>query len=602
MLLGRPLDHPRVKMLIEEEWYPGLLESDSKGRIVTVQDKGKPTEKKYSTEELLAMVLQYGKAITKAYAPKFVKSQIRDCVMTVPSFYTQHERQALLDTASIAGLKAKLIDENTAAAVQYAVDRVFNKTTKVLFYNLGANSLQVSIATFSSKKPKGEKKKVEKFAVNAKTFDETIGGRTFENKLMNFMADKFNEGRSGKPDIRKNLKAMAKMVTVAQKSKKTLSASKSTFIKMESLFEGDTLAVKITRDEFEEMCADLFPRVTPAIDEALKQAKLTKDDIDEVELIGGGWRVPKIAEMLEAYFTGKELGTHLNSDESFVMGAAFQAANNTGRSKCKFIGMTDVYPFPISIALSGRDKEIPVFKKNAKIGTRKIVKFGQEKDFEVTLKYGEDRPAGSAEKIAVYSVSGVSDFADANPGAKVELQIFLDANGIAKVTKAKGFIEKGASELLTVELTNKGIAFQALSEAEKKASTAVLAEFEAKEAAKLAKQDARNVLENYLYKLKEMSTPQDAEEEEEGFEASEDVIVFGQLPEDQQQEIKDVIMDTNEWLDDEAEVGEPAVYEAKFSEVEAKVEGFTKEIRMQRADAAAAKREAEEEKGKDGEL
>jgi hypoxia up-regulated 1 len=236
MLLGRPLDHPRVKMLIEEEWYPGLLESDSKGRIVTVQDKGKPTEKKYSTEELLAMVLQYGKAITKAYAPKFVKSQIRDCVMTVPSFYTQHERQALLDTASIAGLKAKLIDENTAAAVQYAVDRVFNKTTKVLFYNLGANSLQVSIATFSSKKPKGEKKKVEKFAVNAKTFDETIGGRTFENKLMNFMADKFNEGRSGKPDIRKNLKAMAKMVTVAQKSKKTLSASKSTFIKMESLF------------------------------------------------------------------------------------------------------------------------------------------------------------------------------------------------------------------------------------------------------------------------------------------------------------------------------------------------------------------------------
>jgi hypoxia up-regulated 1 len=236
MLLGRQLDHPRVKMLIDQQWYPAVLESDSNGRIVSVQDKGKPTETKYRTEELLAMILQYGKMITKAYAPKFVKTQVRDCVMTVPSFYTQFERQALLDTASIAGLKAKLLDENTAVAVQYAVDRVFNKSTTVLFYNLGSNSLQVSIATFKSKKPKGQKKKVESFVVNAKTFDETFGGGSFENKLMNFMADKFNEVRTGKPDIRTEKNVMAKMVTVAQKSKKTLSASKSTFIKMESLF------------------------------------------------------------------------------------------------------------------------------------------------------------------------------------------------------------------------------------------------------------------------------------------------------------------------------------------------------------------------------
>ena len=122
---------------------------------------------------------------------------------------------------------------------------------------------------------------------------------------------------------------------------------------------------------------------------------------------------------------------------------------------------------------TGRDKEIPVFKKNAKIGTRKIIKFGQTDDFTVTLKYGSDRPAGSAEKIAVYSVSGVSDFASSNPGAKVELQIFLDANGLAKVTKAKGFVDKGASGELKVELTNKGIALLPLSESEKKDSMAV---------------------------------------------------------------------------------------------------------------------------------
>jgi hypothetical protein len=121
-----------------------------------------------------------------------------------------------------------------------------------------------------------------------------------------------------------------------------------------------------------------------------------------------------------------------------------------------------------------------------------------------------------------------------------------------------------------------------------------LKKFEDQEDAKTAKQDARNVLENYLYKLKEMSTPQDAEEEEEGFEASEDVVIFGQLPSDAQQEIKDLIMDTNEWLDDESEVGEPETYEAKHAEIAEKVDGFTKEIRMQRAEAAAAKREAEE--------
>ena len=165
---------------------------------------------------------------------------------------------------------------------------------------------------------------------------------------------------------------------------------------MEQLHDGSDLLAPIERDQFEELCGDLFAKLTPKIDEVLAQAKLTKEKIDSVELLGGGYRVPKIQEKLQEYFgADRELGTHMNSDETFVMGAAFHAANSTGRSKCKPIGMNDIYPFAISIALSGRDKEIGVFKKGAKIGTRKIIKFSQEKDVTVTLKYGAERPEGT---------------------------------------------------------------------------------------------------------------------------------------------------------------------------------------------------------------
>merc|ERR1712038_319986 len=381
--LGRNDDHPAVKVF-EERYFPivPVYNETRSGVCLTVD--GNP----FTPEELVAMVLSYARDITKAYG---VEGTITDCVLTVPSFYTQHERSALLDAAQLADLNVlALIDENTAAGLHYGLDRIEEEPQNILFYNMGASALQVSVIqyhNYEKKEKYGKGRKVGSFQVLGKAWDSNLGGLAFDARIVDFMAEEFNEQWNAKrndgetKDVRKYARPMAKLRIQANKVKHVLSANNDFPIFIDALYDDTNYKSHLSRAKFEEICHDLLERSTVPIQNALKAANMTLDDIQGVELIGGGMRVPKIQEKIQTALGGKlDLGMHTNSDESMALGAAFHGANVSTAFKVRHVGMTDINPFPIAVSLEdlngvegGDDesdawsKEATIFKMNGKV-------------------------------------------------------------------------------------------------------------------------------------------------------------------------------------------------------------------------------------------
>jgi hypoxia up-regulated 1 len=422
----------------------------------------------FTPEELVAMVLTHAKDITNAYG---VQGEVKDCVLTVPSFYTQHERRALLDAAALADLNVlALIDENTAAGLHYGIDRVEEVPQNILFYNMGASALQVSVMQFYSYERKDSKyskpKKVGAFQVLGKAWDSSLGGIAFDARIVDHMADEFNEIWNKKrndgevKDVRNYPRSMSKLRIQANKVKHVLSANTDVPIFIDSLHDDTHYQSHMSRATFEEICHDLLERSSLPITNALKAANLTLDDINGIELIGGGMRVPKIQESIQHALGDKlELGMHINSDESMALGAAFHGANISTAFKVRHVGMTDINPFPIAVSFSetGKakkkedawSKNANIFKANGKLGVKKTIAFTQEKDIECHVYYEESEylPQGTEPSIEKYSISGVADFAKEMSkkklgSPKVSLQFELSSSGLVKLVKAEAAVEE----------------------------------------------------------------------------------------------------------------------------------------------------------------
>jgi len=346
-VIGRTLDHPIIKELKQQFFPYEIYKNDTTGRNLFKQE-----ETYYSPEELLAMMMQYAKDITANHGGKVIK----DCVLTVPSSFTQHERAAIYAAADIANLRVlSLIEENTAAALHYGIDRVFEEPHTVMYYNMGANSVQVSIVTYSSyiTKEAGKNKTIGQFEVIGKAWDTFLGGYTFDIKLAEMLADRFNalwakKGGAGK-DLRDFVRPMTRLKSEAVKVKEVLSANMEYPIKVEQLHADVDLITKVTRAELEEACGDLFARITLPIQQALDMANITIDQIQAVELLGGGVRMPRVKKILEDYFkAGKlEVGQHLNGDEAMALGAAFRAVNLSTAFRVRKVGLSDISSFGV---------------------------------------------------------------------------------------------------------------------------------------------------------------------------------------------------------------------------------------------------------------
>jgi hypoxia up-regulated 1 len=431
----------------------------------------------FTPEELVAMVLVHAVDISVAHAASQGNDKIsppKDVVLTTPSFATQHERRALLDAASLADLNVlELIDENTAAAVQYAMDKKFEQDQLLLFYNMGASALQVSVIRFFSyDKPEryGKPKSVPAVEVLAKAWDATLGGDAFDHLLVEYLADQFNHawyktGRAqkGKDDVRQHLRAMTKLRIQANKVKHVLSANTEIPVYMDAVHDDVALSAHISRDLLEELSTPLLQRAVEPIHHALRLANKTMDDLTGIELLGGGMRIPRVQNELKATFGDKlELGLHMNADESMALGAAFVGANVSTAFRVRHVGLTDLNPFGLQVTLSNLpdqtasskddeewSKSAVVFKSFGKTGVKRTITFTHDKNVHCALDYVDEEPLpkGTTLSLDRYNVTGVAEFAKEMEEKnltkpKVSLQFELGTSGITTLVRAEASVEE----------------------------------------------------------------------------------------------------------------------------------------------------------------
>lgn len=478
-ILGKSAEHPVVKQM-KDQFYPyEIYRNETTGRTVYKQE-----QTFYSPEELIAMMMQYAKEITANYGGKVIK----DCVLTVPSSFTQHERAAMYAAANIADLRVlSLIEENTAAALHYGIDRVFEEPHHVMYYNLGANSLQVTVVKYSSYtiKEAGKNKTIGQFEVVGKAWDSDIGLSFIDVKLAEILADRFNALWAKKKsykgeDIRDFVRPMTRLRTEAVKIKEVLSANNEYPIKTEQLHADIDLITKVTRAELEEASKELLTKITIPVTEALEMASLKLEDVQAVELLGGGVRMPYVKRLLKEYFDAAklELGQHLNGDEAMGLGAAFRAANISTAFRVRKVGLQDISSFGVSLKLEtlssksggffgglfgggGGDKKAdgpPEWIKQTSLYPRlsavpskaKTVAFNYDKDILCKIEYDDDAekslPQGASKLLAVYNITGVADFAKETESKglgqpKVHLSFTLDSSGVVSLNKAEATVE-----------------------------------------------------------------------------------------------------------------------------------------------------------------
>lgn len=475
-MLGRSAGHAAVKA-VPGQYFPYAVSKDEKRGTAVMSTVGAGEhDVSLGAEEAMAHIFTHA----KSNAENFLGGKVTDAVVAVPSYFTVAEREAMLDAADIAGFNVlSLIEENTAAALQYGIDRFFeNETHTMLIFNMGASSTQVSVFEYDSYTltKLGKNQSYGQFSVVGKAWDDALGGFDFDLKLVDFMADEFNKmpARKGKADVRENVRAMAKLRKHADKVKRVLSANKNYPITIESLADDIDFRSSITREQFETMAADLFSRVADPVARALEAANKTVEQIDQVEIIGGGVRVPKVQAILREMFSGKELGVHLNGDEAIALGAGFRAANmskafRVGRVK-RSVGMIDTTYYPVSVklenlpdqpAIEGSDEPAQpaeewsrkhvLFKRKSHVaGKMKKMKMVHDQDFSVTLRYEDHTKAPLPEAVdpvfREFNITGLHAFAHGNKShlgkPNVTLSFQVDNNGVPQLVKAEATLSE----------------------------------------------------------------------------------------------------------------------------------------------------------------
>ena len=350
---GQKFDSDEIQKLKEHRMVTNEFVANERGLTAW-----KVEDEVLESEEITAMLFQY----VKMLAEKQAEATVRESVITIPSWFTYDQRLMIRDSAEgLAGLSVlQLVHENVAAAVLFGVDKIDKEAQNhtVLFYNMGGMDTEVTIVKYSHLNVSEKAKKLTPYIeVLAETSERELGSKDFELVLFNILADKFNalKEREGKPDVRTNLRAAKRLQKEVIKIKEVLSANKQASVKVPELLDYVTLQLILERSEMEERAAHIFDKVTKPIERALELAGLSMDDINQVELLGGGIRTPKVTEILEKAVNGKELGVHLNGDEAMCFGSAFIGSNNTMSFKVASVMLTQKPDYQVRMVIEPMD-------------------------------------------------------------------------------------------------------------------------------------------------------------------------------------------------------------------------------------------------------